>query len=56
MSKNGAITGGKYSWYARRRSTLERYGLLEKWGQVPRADRRTKPLAEYLPGGSEYDD
>ena len=44
------------TWYAQRRGTLELFGLWEYYGQVPRAERRTKPLAEYLPGGSEYDE
>ena len=55
MSVQKHTEGGKFSWYARRRSTLKEYGLLDKWGQVPPADERTKPLAEYLPGGSEYE-
>ena len=55
MSVEHLADAGKFSWYARRRSTLEEYDLLDKWGQVPPADERTKPLAEYLPGGSEYE-
>lgn len=55
MSVEHFTEASKYSWYARRRATLKEYGLLDKWGQVPPTDERTKPLAEYLPGGSEYE-
>ena len=44
------------TWYVQRRDTLKLFGLWEHYGQVPPVARRTKPLAEYLPGGSEFDE